>query len=379
MSDELLIQVPFFDGKRIYASRRDEIDKAISEALADGTYINGVAVKEFSIHLASYLGIENVIPCGNGTDALTLALMALNLKVGDEIIVPTFNFVAAAEAIVLLGLIPMFVDASFDDFNLDPEKIEALITDKTKAIIIVHLFGASAQVDKITEIAKKYQLYIIEDVAQSLGGKFDGSFLGTFGHIGCTSFFPTKNLACFGDGGALFTNNPDLAKKIRILANHGQEKKYKHIEIGMNSRLDTLQASILDVQLRYLDFDIEKRRTIANIYYQELKSISSINLPFEKEKMFHSFNQYCIALPNRDVRDGLMFYLNQYCVGTMIYYPLAMHQQKAFMTYSCREENLLVSENLCSRVLALPVFPGLTTQEQSYIIKIIKNFFGNVN
>jgi len=368
------LNIPFFDGKYSYTARKEEIEKAIFNTLNQGVYIGGDAVLEFSKRLANYLEVEHVVTCGNGTDALSIALMALELKAGDEVIVPTFNFVAAVEAIALLGLVPVFVDASADDFNLDPQNVEGLITDKTKAIIVVHLFGGAAQIEKIAQIAQKYKLYVIEDVAQSLGSKYGGRFLGTFGHIGCTSFFPTKNLACFGDGGALFTNDSDLAKKIETIGKHGQESKYEHVRVGMNSRLDTLQAAILNVQLSYIDSDIKKRRRVANLYHHALKSIYAVKLPIEKEGTFHSFNQYNLILQNKKTRDELKLYLHHAGIETMIYYPRPIHEQKAFLRFNVNQ-HFPFSETLCDTVLALPVSPSLSQVEQEYIITKILNFF----
>lgn len=373
------INVPFFDVSKQYFAQKEEIDIAVQRVLVEGTFINGPQVGEFSSRLASYQKIDYVIPCANGTDALCLALMALNLKRGDEVIVPAFNFIASAEAVALLGLTPVFVDVCENDFNIDCSQIEKSLTAKTKAIIVVHLFGASAEMEEISEISKKYGLFVIEDVAQSLGSEYNNQKLGTFGHIGCTSFFPTKNLACFGDGGAVFTSDTSLAERLKAIANHGQKKKYEHQYIGINSRLDTLQAAILNVRLNQLDENISTRRNIAEIYYQYLTDLPDVGLPREKPNVKHSFNQYCIVLKNQLLRDGLKDFLQKAGISTMIYYPLATHLQNAFGIYGYRKGDFPVSEDLCKRILALPIFPSLAEPNQRYIINHIREFFGDVN
>lgn len=373
------MNIPFFDASKQYLAQKEEIDLAIKKVLAEGKFVNGPEVEEFSFRLASYLKINHVIPCANGTDALCLALMALNLERGDEVIIPAFNFIAVAEAVVLLGLVPVFVDVCENNFNIDCSQIETRITSKTKAIVVVHLFGASAEMDRISEISKKHHLFVIEDVAQSLGSEYKNQKLGTFGHIGCTSFFPTKNLACFGDGGAVFTNDTSLAVKLKMIANHGQQKKYNHEVIGLNSRLDTLQAAVLKVNLNRLNQAIKTRKRIAETYYKNLVSIKSICLPKEKANTKHTFNQYCILVKSQSVRDSLQEFLQQAGVGTMIYYPKATHLQKAFDSYGYREGDFSVSEDLCSRILALPIFPVLEETEQFYIVKCVENFFRNAD
>lgn len=373
------MNIPFFDAAQLYRSRKEEFDLAMQNVLVQGTFINGKEVSEFATNLASYLNINHVIPCGNGTDALCLALMALNLNKGDEVILPTFNFIAAAEAVALLGLVPVFVDACANDYHIDSAQIEKVISPKTRAIIVVHLFGGAVEMDEISEIATKYKLYVIEDVAQSLGSEYKNQKLGTIGHMGCTSFFPTKNLACFGDGGAVFTDDLSLANNLKMIANHGQKKKYEHELIGLNSRLDTLQAAILNIQLTQLDENIQARRAIANSYHQHLRALSELQLPIQALSTYHSFNQFCILLPSESLRDGLKAFLSSAGVSTMVYYPKANHMQQAFHSYGYQEGNFPVSENLCQRILALPIFPGLTTDEQVYITDRINYFFKNVS
>ncbi|SOD20331.1 DegT/DnrJ/EryC1/StrS family aminotransferase [Pedobacter xixiisoli] len=373
------IQIPFFDASASYHLQKEEIDRAIQNVLDKGAFINGREVELFSYSLASYLGVNHVVPCANGTDALSLALMALELDKEDEIIIPAFNFIAAAEAVALLGLVPVFVDICENDFNIDSSLIEGKLTSKTRAIMVTHLFGASAQMDEIKTVAEKHNLYIIEDAAQSLGSEYRNQKLGTLGHIGCTSFFPTKNLSCFGDGGAVFTNDAILAGKIKMIANHGQIKKYEHEIIGVNSRLDTLQAAILNVKLHKLNEAIEARRNIANLYHEHLKDVEKVQLPFESPKTVHSFNQYCILLENKLVRDALKEYLKNAGISTMIYYPKPTHLQKAFSICGGTEGDFPLSENACERILALPIFPTLDIQQQHYIINQLKTFISDAN
>lgn len=370
------LRVPFFDGKTAYYSRQEEIDTAIQKVLSNGDYINGSEVTEFASNLANYLDVAKVIPCANGTDAITLALMALGLGRGDQVIVPTFNFIAAAEAIALLGLEPVFVDIDASSFNINVAELEKQITTQTKAIIAVHLFGLAADMYSIMGLAKKYDLFVIEDVAQALGGTYQGKKLGTVGHIGCTSFFPTKNLACFGDGGAVFTNDLNLAKRIKMLANHGQAQKYDHQYIGLNSRLDTLQAAILNVQLRGMDKAIVKRKEIAGRYHQSLKNVASVSLP--KEDRAHTYNQFCILLANRELRDQLKSYLKENGVDTMIYYPKPNHLQPAFTKPGYQLGDFPAAEDTCERILALPIYPNLAIQQQGFIVDLIVSFFGKV-
>ncbi|RZK26696.1 MAG: DegT/DnrJ/EryC1/StrS family aminotransferase [Flavobacterium sp.] len=369
------VKVPFFDASEIYKADKLALDKAIQKVLEEGAYINGIEVEMFASNLADYLNISNVIPCGNGTDALCLALMALELKQGDEVIVPTFNFIAAAEAVSFLGLKPVFADVAPEDFNITAKNIEEKISSKTKAVIVVHLFGATADMESITNLANKHQISVIEDVAQALGSEYNGEKLGTFGTIGCTSFFPTKNLACFGDGGAVFTNDQSLAKKIRMLANHGQQKKYEHQYVGTNSRLDTLQAAVLCHQLTKLDSNIDKRIALAERYNSGLQSLA-ITFPNKKEFTKHSFNQYCILLQNLDERDKLKAYLQDHDISTMIYYAKPNHLQEAFSSLGYGNGDFPIAEDICERILALPI-ANLSNEQQDYIITHINLFYEN--
>ncbi|MGE6220102.1 DegT/DnrJ/EryC1/StrS family aminotransferase [Nubsella zeaxanthinifaciens] len=370
------LKVPFFDASANYNLNKIVIDEALQKVLEGGAYINGAEVELFAQHLATYLNVSHVIPCANGTDALCLALMALELQRGDEVIVPAFNFIAAAEAVAHLGFVPVFADVDPDSFNICANSIEEKITSKTRAIIVVHLFGAAASMDAILNIANKYQVPVIEDVAQSLGGEYNGKQLGTLGSIGCTSFFPTKNLACFGDGGAVFSAGELLASKIKMLANHGQEKKYVHKYIGINSRLDTLQAAVLICQLKVLNQQIEKRRALAVRYADALRNLP-VSLPNETIDIKHSFNQYCIKLSTSEQRNSLKEYLEQQDISTMVYYSSPNHLQEAFASFGYKKGDFPVAEQLCQIVLALPIFPALTFNHQDYVIEHIKSFFGN--
>lgn len=370
------LKVPFFDASLQYSAHKTALDKAMQKVLSEGTYINGPEVGIFADNLADYLSINHVIPCGNGTDALCLALMALDLNKGDEVIVPAFNFIAAAEAVALLGLVPVFADVEEDNFNISVESIANRITTKTKAIIVVHLFGAAADMDPIMALAQQHQIQVIEDVAQALGGEYKGRKLGTIGMIGCTSFFPTKNLACFGDGGAVFTNDLKLGEKVKMLANHGQKKKYKHQYIGVNSRLDTIQAAILIHQLKHLDNNIEQRIKLAQRYADGLNNLN-IKLPVKTVADKHSFNQYCIQLQDQSQRDSLKAYLEDQDVSTMVYYANPNHLQEAFSYLGHKEGNFPIAEDICKKVLALPISPTLSFEQQDYVIEHINRFFAN--
>ena len=370
------LKVPFFDASLQYNAHKTALDEAMQKVLSEGTYINGPEVGIFADNLADYLSINHVIPCSNGTDALCLALMALDLNRGDEVIVPAFNFIAAAEAVALLGLVPVFADVEEHNFNISVESITKRITSKTKAIIVVHLFGAAADMDPIMALAQQHQIQVIEDVAQSLGSEYQGRKLGTIGMIGCTSFFPTKNLACFGDGGAVFTSDTKLAGKVKMLANHGQRKKYQHQYIGVNSRLDTIQATILIHQLKHLDDNIEQRIKLAQRYANGLNNLN-IKLPVKTVADKHSFNQYCVQLQNELQRDSLKKYLEDQDISTMVYYATPNHFQKAFLFLGYKKGDFPVSEDICKKVLALPISSALSFEQQDYVIEHINRFFAN--
>jgi UDP-2-acetamido-2-deoxy-ribo-hexuluronate aminotransferase len=365
-----------------YLNIKEEIDKAIHEVIDTTSFINGPQVNSFKNNLEDYLGVKHVIPCANGTDSLQIAMMALDLQPGDEVIVPAFTYVATAEVIALLGLKPIMVDVDPLFFNIDVSSIEQAISPRTKAIVPVHLFGQAADMESIMKIADRFHLYVIEDNAQAIGANYyfkDGTHkkLGTIGHIGSTSFFPSKNLGCFGDGGALMTNDVDLAKKMRMIANHGQSVKYIHDTIGCNSRLDTLQAAVLNVKLNYLDSYSDSRNRVADAYDSAFANIDGVIIPARTNQSNHVFHQYTLRVKDGK-RDALKKHLETQGVPSMIYYPIPLYKQKAFAKYVENGFILPVTEQLCSEVLSLPIH---TEMSQRDIIKIIESNiqFFNIN
>jgi dTDP-4-amino-4,6-dideoxygalactose transaminase len=365
--------------KSQYLKIKPEVDAAIQRVMDHGIFINGPEVKEFQSNLEKYLGVKHVIPCANGTDALQIAMMGLGLKPGDEVITASFTYVATAEVIALLGLVPVLVEANELDFTINPQEIEKAITPKTKAIVPVHLFGQGADMNAIMEIAKKHNLFVIEDTAQALGATFNLSTgekaaLGTIGNIGCTSFFPSKNLGCFGDGGALFTNSDELAANLRMIANHGQKVRYYHDVIGVNSRLDTMQAAILDIKLKHLDGYADARRSAADIYDGALKSLEGLITPNRIENGTHVFHQYTLRVLNGK-RDALRKHLEDNGVPSMVYYPLPLHFQKAFESERYPKGAMPITELLSSEVLSLPIHTEMQPEEQEFIIEKVKSFF----
>lgn len=367
------------DLKGQYEKIKKEIDHGIIKCVESTKFINGPGVKEFAISLASYLNVSHVIPCANGTDALQIALMALDLKPGDEVICPAFTYVATAEVIGLLGLVPVMADVCQDTFNIDVSCLEELLTEKTKAIIPVHLYGQSCDMEPLLSFAKNHNLFVVEDNAQAIGAEYkfsDGSVkkTGTMGDIGTTSFFPSKNLGCYGDGGALMTNNDDLALKIRMIANHGQEKKYYHKVLGCNSRLDSIQAAILNIKLRYLDTYSNNRNRMANFYFDELSSIEGLILPVKSNKSTHVFHQFTVRV-EKGRRDSLKNYLYELGIPSMIYYPLPLYKQEAFKKYVPEKFNLKITESHCEEVLSLPMHTELNQDNMDYICKSILNYF----
>lgn len=355
-----------------------EIDAAVQRVIASGRYINGPEVSEFSQQLATYLDVPYVVPCANGTDALQIAMMALNLQPGDEVILPAFTYVATAEVIKLLGLSPVLVDVNPDDFLINVDLVTPLITPKTKAIVPVHLFGQCADMGRIMEIAAKHRLYVIEDTAQAIGARYtmpDGKVLraGTIGHIGCTSFFPSKNLGCMGDGGAMFTRDEALAKRIKMIANHGQSKQYQHDDIGVNSRLDTLQAAILLVKLPTLNKCEEARNEVADKYDKALADCPNLIIPKRVKNSTHVFHQYTLICEGID-RNALRNYLAEQQIPTMVYYPTPLHFQVAYQSSLYPEGSLPVTESLSPKVISLPMSPEVTDDQISYIVNHIKAF-----
>jgi UDP-2-acetamido-2-deoxy-ribo-hexuluronate aminotransferase len=370
-------KIQMVDLHRQYLKIKAEVDTAIHDVINSSEFIKGKKVHAFENNLAAYLGISHVISCANGTDALQLALMSLGLQPGDEVITAPFTFVSTAEVIALLGLKPVFVDVEEDTFNIDPSKIVSAITSKTRAIIPVHLFGLPCHMNKIIETAVKYNLFVIEDAAQSLGSNYTmpgGKTMktGTIGIIGCTSFFPSKTLGCFGDGGAIFTNNRGIAEKTRVLANHGMKTRYYYEEIGMNSRLDTIQAAILDIKLKYLESYIQARRDVASFYANKLKDIAAIQLPFFTKE--HVFHQYTLLVRNGS-RDDLKKYLESRDIPCMIYYPIPLHLQKAYQRFGYNQGDFPVSENSSRCVLSLPMHTELNVDQLEYICNSISEYF----
>jgi dTDP-4-amino-4,6-dideoxygalactose transaminase len=365
-----------------YLKIKTEVDSAIAEVIENSSFIKGPSVKSFEKNLAEYLSVKHVISCGNGTDALQLALMALGLKEGDEVITTNFTFAATVEVIGLLKLTPVLIDVNSNDFNMDIAALEQAISSKTKAIIPVHLFGSCANMEAILKIAKAKGLKVVEDNAQALGADYrfsSGEIFksGTIGDIGTTSFFPSKNLGAYGDGGALYTNDDLLAKKIRSLANHGMETRYYYDKIGINSRLDSIQAAILDVKLTYLDNYAKSRRQAATHYNQALASCEFVITPlFDDQKDFnsHVFHQYTIRVTNGK-RDALKSYLAEEDVPTAIYYPLGLDKQKAYSDIIGNSRSCPVSEKLTKEVLSLPMHTELSKDQLDYISKKILEFF----
>lgn len=373
-------KIEMVDLRGQYLRHRKEIDSAIKEVIDNTAFINGSHVEAFSENLKTYLGVSHVVPCANGTDALQVALMALGLKAGDEVIVPSFTFIASAEVIGLLGLRPVLVDVDYDSFNVTAKNIEQAITVNTRAIIPVHLFGQAAPMEEIMALAKKYDLWVVEDNAQALGAEyvFDSGkrqFLGTIGHIGCTSFFPSKNLGCYGDGGALFTNDEALAKRIKMICNHGSSVKYHHEVLGVNSRLDTLQAAILNVKLQHLSIYNKLRYEAAQRYSYSFRDISELITPKEFSYSTHVYHQYTLKVQG-EKRDELKEYLSSCGIPSMVYYPIPLHRQQAFLQIAHQSGDMVQSERLCKEVLSLPMHTELDLSKIAFIISKILNFYG---
>ncbi len=347
-----------------YLRIKTEVDEAIQSVIDSTAFIQGKEVQEFASSLSEYLGGVHVIPCANGTDALQIAMMALGLKPGDEVILPVHTYDATAEVIALLGLPPVFIAVDPATFNIDVTRIEASITKKTKAIVPVHLYGQCADMDPLMSVASKHNIKVIEDAAQSIGAKYKSNYSGTIGDVGTTSFFPSKNLGCFGDGGAILTRSAELAEELRIIANHGQKKKYHHERIGVNSRLDTLQAAILKVKLKYLDEYEKKRNAVADFYDKNLKGVT---IPTRFKDSTHVFHQYTIKVKRRD---ELRAFLQEKNIPTMIYYPVPLHHQNAYR----QDKSFPVTEQLSKEVLSLPIHTEMTEDQLNYICKSVNEF-----
>jgi dTDP-4-amino-4,6-dideoxygalactose transaminase len=371
------MKIEMVDLKGQYIKIKEEINSEIRQVLNDAQFIGGAQVKEFSSELARYMTAGNVITCANGTDALQIALMALNLERGDEVILPAFTYAATAEVVALLGLVPVLADVSPYSFNIEPTNLSQLITEKTKVIMPVHLYGQSAEMESLLDLAKEYGLKVVEDNAQAIGADYTFSSgkskrCGTIGDIGCTSFFPSKNLGCYGDGGAIFTDDDELAERLRMIANHGQRLKYKHDIVGCNSRLDTIQAAILRIKLSYLDSYTAARRGASKLYRELLSDIEEVMLPVESQRSTHVYHQFTIRCQRRD---ELKEFLHNKGVPSMVYYPIPIHRQRAFSDIAAIRGDLSVAERLCEEVLSLPMHTELTADQQGYIADNIRKFY----
>lgn len=366
------MKVPLLDLQAQYAPIMDAIRAEFEKVFATHAYKLGPQVKEFEAAIQDYCDVNHAVGCASGTDALVLALLALGVGEGDEVITTPFTFFATAGTIHRVGARPVFVDVKPDTFNIDPSKIEAKITDKTRAIMPVHLFGQPAEMDAIMAIARKHNLYVIEDNAQGIGAKFDGKTAGTIGDIGTLSFFPSKNLGAMGDAGMCMTNSADLAAKLDQLRQHGENPQYYHKWVGLNSRLDTLQAAALLVKLRSLATWSEQRRANADYYFRHLADVPQITLPHIHPKAESIFNQFTILATDRD---GLMAHLRAHDIGCAVYYPLPLHLQECFSYMNHQAGDFPVTEALALQVLSIPVFSELTRQQQDYVIETIKSYY----
>jgi len=370
--------IQMVDLRSQYEKIKTEVNAGIQDVIDTTIFIKSGKVIDFQHDLESYLNVKHVIPVGNGTDALQIALMALGLKPGDEIITPTFTFIATAEVVALLGLTPVLVDVEFETFNISLDSIRKAITPKTKAIIPVHLFGQNADMDGIMDLAKEFNLFVIEDACQSIGSVYtfsDGRQIqsGCIGDIGCTSFFPSKNLGCFGDGGAIFTNNDELAATIRSISNHGMVVRYYHDIVGVNSRLDSIQAAVLDVKLKHLDEYISNRQSAAEYYDSVFANYDKIITPLRTAKSTHVFHQYTLKLNGLN-RNDLQKYLADKNIPSMIYYPVPLHLQKAYKIARYNSGDFPVSEKLCECVISLPMHTELSEDQLEYITKSVLEF-----
>jgi len=361
-----------------YQKIKPAIDSAILNVIENAQFINGPEVSSFQTELEKYLGVKHVIPCANGTDALQIALMALNLNPGDEVITPSFTYIATTEVMALLKLKPVFVEVDKDTFCIDPAVIEAAITPKTKVIVPVHLYGQAANMEAIMDIASKHGLKVIEDNAQAIGSDYYFSNgktakTGTIGDIGCTSFFPSKNLGCYGDGGAICTNNDELAAQMRMIANHGQSKRYYHDVVGCNSRLDSIQAAVLRIKLKELDNYIAARIKVADHYDNFFAQFDGIKSPVRGNESKHVFHQYTLTLEGID-RDTMNSYLATRDVPSMIYYPVPAHKQKMFAAFGSENTKLPITDWLTERVISLPIHTEMEQEQLDYICSSVADF-----
>jgi UDP-2-acetamido-2-deoxy-ribo-hexuluronate aminotransferase len=373
--------IQMVDLKQQYTKIKSEVDSAIATVIQSAAFINGPAVTEFATSLAAYNGSKHVIPCANGTDALQIAMMALELQPGDEVITPSFTYIATTEVVALLRLTPVFVDVDPRTFCMDPAALEAAITPRTKAIVPVHLYGHAAPMDEIMAIAKRHNLFVIEDNAQAIGSAYTGKGgirkkTGAIGTIGCTSFFPSKNLGCYGDGGAIFTDDDTLATRLKMIANHGQNKRYYHEMVGCNSRLDTIQAAVLNVKLKQLDEYIDARRAAADYYDKAFAAHPKITTPYRAPYSHHVFHQYTLLLEGAD-RNGLNEYLAAKGIPSMIYYPVPAHRQKMFAASGGGKYNLPTTDWLTERVISLPMHTELDEEQLQAISNAVLEFLDN--
>lgn len=374
-------KIQMVDLKSQYEKIKEEVDKGIQNVIENTAFINGPAVKEFQSDLEKYLNVKHVIPCANGTDALQIAMMALGLKPGDEVITANFTYVATAEVIGLLGLTPVLVDVNEDTFDINIEAIKRSITPKTKAIVPVHLYGQCCNMEEILAIAKESNLFVIEDVAQAIGADYifkDGkkAKAGTIGTVGCTSFFPSKNLGCYGDGGAIYTNDDNLAAKLRMIAHHGQSKQYHHDVLGVNSRLDSIQAAVLKVKLKHLDEYAAARNRAADYYDKAFAGNAKLTTPARAKNSTHVFHQYTLKL-NGINREALRQFLSERNIPSMIYYPIPLHMQKAYSSERYKAGDFPVTEKLCEIVLSLPMHTELSDDTLKYICDSVLEFCNN--
>lgn len=370
--------IQMVDTKTQYVKIKAEVDAAVLAVMDSSRFIGGQVVASFADNLGAYHQAKHTIPCANGTDALQIAMMALGLQAGDEIITPSFTYIATVEVAALLGIKPIFVEVNTKTFCIDPAVIEQAITPRTKAIVPVHLYGHAADMESIMAIAHKHNLFVIEDNAQAIGNNYtfsDGTSkkTGSIGHIGCTSFYPSKNLGAFGDGGAIFTNNDELAIKLRMIASHGQSRQYYHDVIGCNSRLDAMQAAILDIKLKKLDEYIAARRQAANYYNLALSNNPKITVPFSAKNNQHVYHQYTLILHGVD-RDGLNKHLAEHNIPSMIYYPIAAHKQKMFDAFGGASYNLPNTDWLTERVISLPMHTELDEEQQAFIVQKVLDY-----
>lgn len=368
--------IQMVDLKGQYAKIKEDINAGIQSVIDSATFVKGGMVQTFQKHLEDYLNVKHVIPVGNGTDALQISLMALGLKPNDEVITPTFTFVATAEVVALLGLTPVVVDVDADTFCMSIDGVKKAITPRTKAIVPVHLFGQNAEMEELLKIAKEHNLHVIEDACQSIGSTYtfsDGRTIqsGCMGDIGCTSFFPSKILGCYGDGGAIFTNNDSLAQEIQCIANHGMMERYHHDKIGVNSRLDSIQAAILDVKLNYLDSYIEARQKAAAYYDKAFANNPNIQIPVRNPKSSHVFHQYTVQINEKINRNELQKKLGEKGIPAMIYYPIPLHLQKAYKNERYKQGDFPNAEKLAKTVLSLPMHTELEEEQLEYITKTL--------